>query len=267
MSKESDPKLVFQRLFASQNATESDRAATERNALRKSILDYVADDARQIQRRLSRTDHLKLDEYLTGVREIERRMERQTSDVQSPSELDYPVPKGVPSDYGEHIRLMCDMIVLAFQTDATRVSTFMLADAGSNRPYAQLGIPDGHHDLSHHGGDPKKHAKIRQINRFHMEQFAYLLTKLKSIPEGNGNLLDYCMIAYGSGLGDGNRHNHDDLPMLLAGHGGGTIDPGRHIQYPIETPMTNLFVSMLERAGSPVDVVGDSTGPLPGLQI
>jgi len=143
----------------------------------------------------------------------------------------------------------------------------MLADEGSNKSYRFIDIPDGHHDLSHHGGDPKKHAKIRDINRFHVRQLAYLLEKLKSIPDGNGTLLDQCMVVYGSGIGDGNRHNHDNLPVLLAGRGGGSIDPGRHIRYEIETPMCNLFLSLLDRVGVNVDFIGDSTGRLSGLQI
>jgi hypothetical protein len=160
--------------------------------------------------------------------------------------------------------------VLAFQTDSTRVATMMFANAGSNRNYRQIGIPDGHHDLSHHAGDPVKHAKIREINRFHVTQLAYFLQRLKAIPEGEGTLLDNCMVLYGSGLSDGNRHNHENLPILLAGRGGGTIDTGRHIAYPTETPLCNLFLSMLDRMGAPAFSTGshfDSTGELTGLQV
>jgi hypothetical protein len=267
LGKEVDPKLIFQRLFANQKPTESARAASERDALRKSILDYVADDAKQLQQRLGRTDQRKLDEYLTGIREIERRMEISGEPMDDSSVVDYPVPPGIPSEYREHLRLMCDLMVLAFQTDSTRIATFMFADAGSNRAYRQIDVPDGHHDLSHHGGDPKKHAKIRRINRFHVEQLAYLLGRLKAVREGDGTLLDHSMIVYGSGLSDGNRHNNENLPILLAGRGGGSIDAGRHLVYPTETPMTNLFMSMLDRVGVSVPFVGDSTGRLPGLQV
>jgi hypothetical protein len=160
---------------------------------------------------------------------------------------------------------MTDMLVLAFQTDSTRIATCMIAHEGSNRSYADAGVPDGHHDLSHHGGNRVKLEKIARIDHFHMQQFAYFLERLKSVPEGDGTLLDNCMIVYGSGISDGNRHNRENLPVLLAGRGGGTIETGRHLRYETETPMTNLYVSMLERIGIGIDRVGDSTGPLPGL--
>ena len=157
----------------------------------------------------------------------------------------------------EHIRLMCDLLVLAFQTDLTRVATFPFANEGSNRPYQMIDVPEGHHDLSHHGNDPKKLEKIKKINTFHIEQFAYLLGKLKAVKEANGTtLLDNSMIVYGSGIGDGNRHNHDDLPILLAGKGGGTIETGRHIVVPeADTPLTNLYLALFERMGAPAEVV------------
>jgi hypothetical protein len=174
-------------------------------------------------------------------------------------------PIGIPKDYAEHIRLMCDMLVLAFQADLTRVATFVLANEGSNRSYAFIDVPEGHHDLSHHGGDKAKQAKIREINRFHMTQFAYMLEKMNAISEGERTLLDNSMIVYGSGLGDGNAHNHDDLPILLAGQGGGTIKTARHIKYQRETPLNNLYLSMLDRMESSTDALGDSTGRLNGL--
>lgn len=269
VSKEINPRLAFERLFAAGKPREIDENQGRRRALKKSVLDFIKEDADRLQARLGRSDGRKLDEYLNGVREIERRIERAESES-SPkivSDIDYPVPAGMPDDYGEHIRLMCDMIVLAFQTDTTRVASFMFANAGSNRDYKLIGVPDGHHDLSHHGDDPKKHAKIRQINRFHTSQLAYLLERLKSIPEGEGTLLDHSMICYGSALSDGNRHNNENLPVLLAGRGGGTIDPGRHVRYQRETPMCNLFLSMLDRIGAPTEFIGDSTGRIGGLQI
>ena len=160
--------------------------------------------------------------------------------------------------------MMCDLMVLGFQTDATRVCTFVMANEGSNKAYPWIGVNEGHHELSHHGNDPGKKAKIRQINLFHTKQFAYLLDKMKGVREGDGTLLDHSMIVYGSGNSDGNRHNHDDLPVLLAGRGGGTIKTGRHLRMKEETPITNLWVSLLER----IDVrspVGDSTGSLKAL--
>jgi hypothetical protein len=267
LGKEVNPRLVFQRLFSSSGSHLADKAARQRNALRKSILDYVSDDARRLQGQLSRTDQRKLDEYLTGVREIERRIERAENEPVETDLVNYPAPEGIPQDYREHLRLMCDMLVLAFQTDSTRVATFMFADAGSNRNYRFIDVPDGHHDLSHHGGDDAKLTKIARINRFHVEQLAYLLERLKSVREGDGTLLDNSMIVYGSGLSDGNRHNNENLPVLLAGRGGGTVDPGRHLVYPTETPLNNLYMAMLDRIGAPVDFVGDSTGRLPFLTI
>ena len=178
---------------------------------------------------------------------------------------DYTKPTGIPKAYQEHLRLMYDLLALSFQTDTTRIATFVVAHDGSNRNYPFIGISDGHHDLSHHGGNEEKKAKIANINRFHIEQFAYFLKKLKSIKEGEGTLLDNCMIAYGGAIGDGNRHNHDDLPVLLAGKGGGAIQTGRHLQFPKNTPMTNLYLTMMERMGAPIPRLGDSTGPLQDL--
>ena len=265
LGKETNPRLVFERLFGS--VRQFDEQESKRRNLRRSILDFVTEDARRLQARLGSSDGRKLDEYMTGIREIERRLDLSSRDESPRGELPYEPPAGTPNDYQEHIRLMCDMIVLAFQTDSTRIATFMMANAGSNRSYRQIDVPDGHHDLSHHGGDPVKHAKIRKINRFHVAQLAYLLEKLKSVREGEGTLLDQCMICYGSGLSDGNRHNNEDLPVLLAGRGGGEIDPGRHVRVPPETPMCNLFMSLLDRVGVSVDFIGDSTGRLSGLQI
>jgi hypothetical protein len=266
IGKETNPRATFERLFAGGSKSEVDEGLARRDALKKSILDYVSEDAKRLQQRLGQTDQRKLDEYLTGVREIEQRLERADS---GPIEatVDYPIPAGIPNDYGEHMRLMCDMMVLAFQTDSTRIATCMFANAGSNRNYRQIGVGDGHHDLSHHQSDAKKLAKIRDINRYHVTQLAYFLERLKSVQDGEGSLLDNSMIIYGSGLSDGNRHNNENLPVLLAGRGGGTIDTGRHLRHPEETPLCNLFLSMLDRVGAPVDFVGDSTGRLSGLQV
>jgi hypothetical protein len=267
VSKETNPRAVFERLFSSGNSSDATTSLAKRQAFKKSILDFVAEDAKTLQTKLAGNDNKKLDEYLTGVREIEQRLERAEAEPVVSEEIDYPLPQGIPREYAEHLKLMCDMIVLAFQTDSTRIASFMLANAGSNRNYKEIGVPDGHHDLSHHGGDSQKHAKIREINRFHVSQLAYLLRKLKSIPEGEGALLDHSVICYGSGLSDGNRHNHDDLPVLLAGKGNGTIDPGRHIRYKEETPMCNLFLSLLDGVGVHAPFIGDSTGRLPGLRL
>jgi hypothetical protein len=176
------------------------------------------------------------------------------------------VPENIPESYEEHARLMCDMMALAFQSDVTRVCTFMLANEGSNRSYRNLNVSEGHHNLSHHQGDHAKQMHIREINRFHIQQLAYVLDRLRAIPEGEGTLLDQCLLVYGGGLADGNAHDHGNLPLLLAGRGGGTIQPGRHIRYAPETPMANLLVSMLQRVGAKVESFGDSTGALRGLE-
>jgi hypothetical protein len=264
-AKEIDPRLVFERLFggAAQGDSETQRARRERD--NKSILDFVAEDASQLRGKLGASDRRKLDEYLSGVREIEQRIVRAQPVVEV-GQTKYPRPTGVPGDYREHLRLMSDLLVLAFQADLTRIATFVFANDGSNRGYRNIGVPEGHHDLSHHGGDPMKQGKVRKINEFHVEQLAYLLGRLKAVKEGGGTLLDNCTIIYGSGISDGDRHNHEDLPILLAGKGGGTLKTGRHIRYPRETPLTNLYVSLLDRMAVPVGSFGDSTGPLAGLE-
>ena len=268
VGKETNPRFVFERLFGSGTVKEQDQQAEKRRVLKQSILDFVLEDAKALQSRLGKNDQQKLEEYLNGVREVERRIELSVHTEDQQYDLDYPVPDGIPGDYAEHIRLLCDMMVLAFQTDRTRIATFMLADAGSNRSYRNINVPDGHHDLSHHRGDANKHAKIREINRFHVQQLAYFLERLKQTQDGpNGSLLDQSMVCYGSAISDGDRHNNENLPVVLAGRGGGSIDSGRHIRVENETPMCNLFVSMLQRFGTPVDYIGDSTGHLPGLTI
>ncbi len=260
LPKEVNPKLLFERLFGSAN----DPAKAKRDARRKSILDYVREDSKSLASRLAVNDLRKLDEYFAAIRDIEQRIERadKLPPVKTP---DYPAPIGVPAVYEEHIRLMCDLLVLAFQADVTRVATFVLANEASNKPYPFINVPEGHHDLSHHGGDAAKQAKLRQINLFHTRQLAYLLERLNQTSEGDGTLLDHAMIAYGSGIHDGNAHNHEDLPILLAGGGSGTLSTGRHLRLAPETPLNNLWVSMLDRMEVNVEKLGDSTGTLPTL--
>jgi hypothetical protein len=257
---ETDPKAVFERLFGDvSGGVDSAKARSRRAMFHRSILDFVADDAKNLQRRLGAGDQRKLDEYLTAVREIERRVE--IAEKSSPRLPDGTRAPEMFNTFEEHVRLMLDMLVLAFQTDSTRVGTFIVSHEGSNRPYGEIGVNDGHHDLSHHFGDPKNIEKITRINEFHARQLAYLLARMKSVKESDGsNLLDNSMIVYGSGLGDGNAHNHDNLPILLAGRGGGTITPGRHLKVDKGTPLNNVFVSMLDRVGVEVDHFGDSTG-------
>lgn len=260
---EVDPRLVFERLFTNGDPGETAARRAFRQQNQKSILDFVLEDARQLQSGLGSTDRRKLDEYLTAVREIEQRLERVAKS--NPAPPAQAKPSAIPKEYAQHIRIMFDLLALAFQTDSTRVATFLIAHDGSNRSYPFVGVSDGHHDLSHHGGSADKKSKLAIINRFHITQFACFLERLKSIREGDGTLLDQCQIIYGSGISDGNAHAHYDLPVLLAGGAGGTLRPGRHVRYPRNTPMTNLYLALLERMGVPTERLGDSTGTLVGL--
>lgn len=260
LPKEVNPKIVFERLFA----TKPDAERIKTDARRRSVLDFVREDSKDLEQRLGANDKRKLDEYFSAVRDVELRIERaeKMPPVQTP---DYKAPTGIPANYEEHVRLQYDLIALAFQTDVTRVVTFVLANEGSNKTYPMVGVPEAHHELSHHDNKPEKRAKIRDINKFHTTQLAYLLTKLKGIKEGDGTLLDHCMVAFGSGNSDGNAHNHDDLPILVAGKGCGTIKTGRHVRYPKETPLNNLWLSMLDRMDVKLSTLGDSTGKLADL--
>jgi hypothetical protein len=256
---EVDPRQVFERMFGDvSGGLDSQQARSRRAMLHKSILDFVADDARQLRSRMGRTDQRKIDEYLTAIREIEKRVELAEKSTQHlPAGVKAPEPY---DNFEQYVKLMFDMLVLAFQTDSTRVATFIVSHEGSNRPYSFLGVNEGHHEISHHQGRATNIEKLTTINTFHMKQFAYFLEKLKSVTEGEGNLLDNSMIVYGSGIRDGDRHDHEDLPILLAGRGGGTVTPGRHIKAPRNTPLNNLFLSMLDRAGGHSNRFGDSTG-------
>lgn len=256
MAKEVNPKLVFERLFGT---GEDRKAIEERNFYRKSILDFVANDSQQLQKKLGQDDKRKLDEYFTSVREIEQRIDRSMQEAQI-ARPDVEIPNGVPRDWAEHVRMMFDLIVLAFQTDTTKVFTFMLANSSSNRNFRELGINSGHHQMSHHRDNPELIANLQKIDEYSVKQFGYFLEKMKSVKEGDGTLLDHSMVLYGSAISDGNRHRHEDLPILLAGRGCGTIETGKHIQYKRETPMNNLFLSMLDRMNASVDQLGDSTG-------
>jgi hypothetical protein len=207
---------------------------------------------------------MKLDEYMTGIREIERRIsfvenQSKSNNIQQFSNID------IPSDYGDHIRLMGDLMVLAFQTDTTRISTFMFANEGSNRSYKSIGVSDGHHEMSHHQRNPEKLEALRKINTFHTTQLAYILNKMHSVKEGDKTLLENSMVLYGAGICDGDRHNHDDLPLLLAGKAGGKISSGKHLKFTNGTPMSNLFLSMADKLGVPQENIGDSTGKLDQL--
>lgn len=261
VAKEVNPKLVFERLFGS-NAG-ADAQSFLRRQYKKSILDFVLEDASALKAKLGLHDQKKVDEYFAGIREIEQRIEKL--EKADPAAAAGPKPSGVPRDFGDHVKLMGDMMVLAFQADLTRITTFMLANDGSNRSYAQIGVPEGHHDVSHHGKDPVKLEKKRQIDAYHISLLAYVLEKLDSIHEGDGTLLDNSMILYGAGISDGDRHNHDNLPILIAGGGGGTIKQGKHVRYQPNTPLNNLYLSLLDRMGVRTESLGDSTGKIEQL--
>jgi len=264
VAKEVNPRLVFERLFQSEDINETSQSRAERLAENKSILDFVLEDAKLLNKKLGTTDRMKLDEYMTGIREIERRIsfvenQSKSNNIQQFSNID------IPSDYGDHIRLMGDLMVLAFQTDTTRISTFMFANEGSNRSYKSIGVSDGHHEMSHHQRNPEKLEALRKINTFHTTQLAYILNKMNSVREGDKTLLENSMVLYGAGICDGDRHNHDDLPLLLAGKAGGKISSGKHLKFTNGTPMSNLFLSMADKLGVPQENIGDSTGKLDQL--
>ncbi len=265
VAKEVDPAAVFDRLFGDALADTSLQQRSRRDRYKTSLLDLVREDAQDLQGKLGNSDRQKLEEYLYAVRDIERRLENASRLRNADAGLpDYPRPAGVPPEYEQHARLMFDLMALAIQTDATRVLTFMFTNEGSNRSYPQIGVSDGHHDLSHHGNDREKQAKISKINHHHVSMFAYLIEKLANTPEGDGTLLDNCMVLYGSGIGDGNAHNHDHLPLVLLGRGGGTLASGRHLSYADETPLTNLYLSMLQRSRCSGPLARRQHGPATG---
>lgn len=261
LPKETNPAAVFERMFGSENESENRRSLAKREANRKSILDFAQGEAKTLNHRLGAEDRRKLDEYLYAVREIERqltgneKLERSDDDTSN-----FPRPAGVPRKFDQHIKLMFDMMVLAFQTDSTRVCSFMYTNAGSNRSYRNLSIREGHHEISHHGKSKEKLENIAKINQFHMSLAHHFISKLDSIDEGDRTLLDNCMVLYGSGIADGNSHAHHNLPIAMFGSGGGTIKTGRFIKTAKKTPLTNLYCSMLDRIGAPVDSFSDSTG-------
>jgi len=261
----SDPRLLFERLFGS-DVVEPPAAHARRVAMRQSILDGVLGETQKLQSAVGPTDRRKLDEYLTSVREIERQVERSEKEgmIIDPG---IEKPFGVPPEFPDYYRLMTDMMIVAFKADITRISTIMIGREGSTRPYPEIGVNDGHHPLTHHMGNMQMLDKVRQINLLHMKLFAEFLVKMKNTKEGDSNLLDQSLIVYGSGLADGNVHTHDQLPTILAGRGGKFTTPGRHIIYQRETPVCNLFATMIQHAGVRPEHVGDSTGLLPNLSV
>ena len=261
---EMNPKVVFDRLFTKGSNSLTQATIADRDYYRRSMLDYVMDDASRIRTRVAKTDQRKLDQYLTGVREVERRIQQSSS--LKLTGTDFPRPAGIPEDFDEHLRLMCDLMVLAFQTDSTRASSFMVTKEATDRNYPWLGFTDGHHELSHHAGVAEKNRKLREIDRYHIAILGYMIEKMMAVEEADGkSLLDNSMVLFGSGISDGDRHDHINLPVIVVGKGGGTLRAGQHLKCRPETPMSNLLLAMLKQAGVPVDQFGDSTEPLPGL--
>jgi Protein of unknown function (DUF1552) len=257
---ENDPRAVFERLFGTSGST--DRGARlARIEQDRSILDYVNEQLRRLQKAIGPQDNVRVDEYLESVRDVERRI--QMAENQNSREL--PVvdqPIGIPADYAEHARLMMDMLALAYQTDLTRVSTFMLAKEVSGRSYPEIGVGDSHHPVSHHQDEPAKLERLHKINEYHFRQFTYLVDKLSKLPEGDGTMLDHTLFLYGTGISDSNTHFHDDLPIALVGGKAAGIKGGRYIRYAKGTPLTNLHLTILENMGVAVEAIGDSTGRL-----
>jgi len=257
---EIDPRIVFEKLFGSKESRkESAESRARRMRHERSLLDFVMEDAKSLQHSLGRTDRQKIDEYLTAVRELEQKIENAEKFRAALPKTNRP--DGIPQVYRDHIRVMYDLMALAFQSDSTRIASFLVAHDGSNRSFAEVGVPDGHHHLSHHRRDEKKMAKIEKIDRFYVEQFAYFMNKMKSIKEPDGrNLLESSMIVFGGGISDADRHDHHDLPVILAGKGNGQLRPGRHLKTKQQVPMANLYLSLLDRVGAKADTLGDSTG-------
>ena len=261
---EVNPRAVFERLFGDGQSTDP-KARLARMKEDSSILDFMLEDVSRMKVGLGARDKGKLTQYLDAIRDIERRI--QLAEVQN-ANFKMPLmdkPGGIPDDFGEHAKLMIDLQVIAFQADLTRIGTFMIAREGSNRSYKQIEVPDGHHSVTHHQQDADKIAKTVKINEFHVKTFAYYVEKMKNTPDGDGSLLDHSMLLYGSSINDGNRHTHDDLPLVLVGGANGQIKGGRHIAYPNETPMNNLLITMLDKAGVKTEKFGDGTGEIDHL--
>ena len=253
---ENDPRAIFERMFGDSGST-SASARLARKRQDSSILDSVIQETAHLERDLGSGDRVRLSEYFQAIRDIERRI--QTAEETSMELPTMEHPAGVPEKFEDHARLMYDLMALAYQSDMTRVITFMIGRELSGRAYPELGIPDAHHALSHHQGDPAKLAKLTKINTYHVTLFTRLLERLRSTPDGDGTLLDHVMLVYGAGMSDGNTHDPLNLPILLAGGGCGQVQGGRHVRYPKDTHLANLHLTLLDKLGVPIDRIGDST--------
>jgi hypothetical protein len=262
LPSEAHPRVVFERLFGEGESANGRRAALRARA---SLLDSFSDDIARLKRRVGMTDRVRVDQYLDTIREIERQIQRAEAGAATNPMPDVDRPVGVPAAFADHAKLMFDLQVLAFQADITRVVTFQLARELNNRTYPEIGVPDPHHPTSHHGNDPEKLAKIAKINQFHVSLFAHFLEKLKATREGDGSLLDNTVYLYGSGLGNSSIHDHDNLPILVAGGAACGMKGGRHIRYETGTPLANLHLTLLDRVGVTLDKFGDSNGKMEDL--
>lgn len=262
LPSEAHPRTVFERLFGEGDSPRERRAALQE---RSSLLDWVRDDIRKLKGRLGPGDRVRLDGYLTSIREVERQIQRAEATAADNPLPDLDRPQGVPAAYADHARLMFELQLLAYQGDITRVVTFQLARELSGRTYPEVGVPDPHHPLSHHGNDPVKVEKISRINRFHVSLFAEYLQKLKATPDGDGSLLDHTVLLYGSGMGNPSTHDHDNLPILVAGGSACGVRGGRHVRYQEALPLANLHLTLLDRVGVHLDSFGDSTGTVDDL--
>ena len=266
MPPETNPRVVFERLFGTDNLKVDAATKARRNLLRTSILDVVGERSRQLMGEVGPADRRKLDEYLTGVREVERRIQMSETD-QRKFVPGMESPAGVPVEFAEYAKLMFDLQILAFQADLTRVSTFMIGREGSVRTYGEIGVPDPHHPITHHQNREDFLEKVAKINEFHVQLYAYYIEKMKATQDGDGSLFDHSMLVYGGGLCDPNRHQHENVPTVLMGKGNGKLKGGRHVVYPEGTPLTNLYVSLLDHMGVPAEKFGDSTGKLGYLSV
>ena len=260
---ENDPRAVFERLFGTSGSTDPE-ARLQRMGRDRTILDVIGDQLGDLERVLGPSDRVKLDEYLVSVQDVERRI--QMAEQQNTREL--PVvdqPVGKPSDYAEHAKLMMDLLALAYQTDLTRISTFMLAREVSGLAYPEIGVSDSHHPLSHHQDIPANLERLHKINEYHFQQFAHLVKRMAATPDGDGTMLDSTLFLYGTGISDSNTHFHDDLPIALVGGKATGITGGRYIRSPDGTPLANLHVTILEKLGTPAEAFGDSTGQMKRL--
>jgi hypothetical protein len=261
---EMNPRSVFERLFGADDTPLDPETRARRAQQRKSILDLVAERSRQLLGLVGPADRRKVDEYLHAVREIERQIQRAEQDGRQITPT-VEKPAGIPASFADHVKLMFDLQAVAFQADLTRVGTMMIGREGSLQTYPEIGVPDAHHPLTHHRGTPELVAKVAKVNTYHVELFSHFIGKLKATADGEGTLLDRTMVVYGSAISDGDRHTHTDLPVVVAGGRDLGLSLGRHVVYPKKTPMTNLYLSLLDRAGVRSESIGDSTGKLTQL--